>query len=139
MSFRQGTFATLIGLLLLTGKQSTAGKLFEWVDNNGVEHFSDRAPLGLPFAEKTIRSASGSEPSGNETGIRRAERLLLKDAQRQDSEIERARQAAAQKLEEHKTRCRQARIRYHETIHRPGSAVESDFRTYRRKMNEACD
>lgn len=139
MSSRQGTFATLFCLLLLTGEQSSAGRLFEWVDNNGATHFSDRAPLGLPFVEKTIRSASGTARPGNETGIRKAERILLKNAQRQDSEIERARQAAEQQLEERKSRCRQARTRYHETIHRPGSAGDSDFRPYRRKMNAACD
>lgn len=139
MSSRQGTLSTLLGLLLMAGGQTSAGRLFEWVDHNGATHFSDHAPPGLPFAEKTIRPASGSASPGNEVGIREAERILLKNSQQQDSEVERARQAAAQQLEERKSRCRQARKRYHETIHQPGSAGVSDFRTPRRKMIEACD
>lgn len=135
----QGICTTLFCLLLLSCEQSCAGRLFEWVDNNGATHFSDRAPRGLPFAEKTIRSSSGTAQPGNESGIRNAERILLKNARRHDSEIARARQSAAQQFEERKSRCRQARARYHETIHRPGSAGNSDFRTHRRKMNEACD
>jgi hypothetical protein len=139
MSPHQGPRATLFCLLLLVCEQSSAGKLFEWVDSNGTTHFSDRAPVGLPFAEKTARSTSGAAQPGYEAGIRKAERALLNNAQRQISEIERAKQAAAQQVEQRKSRCRQARSRYQEAIHRPRSAGSGDYKAYRLKMKEVCD
>lgn len=139
MSSHQGRLATLLCLLLLVCEQSSAGKLFEWVDSNGTTNFSDRAPVGLPFTEKTARSASGAVRPGNETGIRKAERTMLKNAQRQDSEIETAKQAAVLLVEQRKSRCRQARSHYLEAIHRPRSAGGGDYKAHRRKMKEACD
>jgi hypothetical protein len=139
MSSLQGLLATLFCLVLLVCEQSSAGKLFEWVDSNGTTHFSDRAPIGLPFAEKTARSTSGAARPGNEAGIRKAERALLKNAQRQIADIERAKQAAAQQVEQRKSRCRQARSRYQEVIHRPRSAGGGDYKVYRRMMKEVCD
>jgi len=139
MSLKPDTLSLLLCLLLLTSGQTPAGRLFEWVDQSGTTHYSDRAPAGQPFAEKTVRPASGSALPGYETGIRDAERDLLKDARRQDAEIERARQAAAKQYEQRKSRCRQARSRYHEATHRPGSKGGSDYKSLRRTMKQACD
>lgn len=139
MSSHQASLATLFCLLLLAGEQSSAGKLFEWVDSNGTTHFSDRAPVRLPFAEKTVRSSSGTARPGIEAGIRKAERALLKNAHREVYEIDRAKQAAALQVEQRKSRCRQARNSFQEAIHRPRSAGGSDYKTYRRKMKEVCD
>lgn len=139
ISRHQVTLATLFCSLLVAGEQSFAGKLFEWVDKNGAAHYSDCAPVGRPFAEITVRPASGTGQPGNETGIRRAERALLKKTRHKDTEIKRTRQAAAQQIEQGKSRCRQARSRYHDAIHQPGSAGDSDFRALRRKMKDACD
>jgi hypothetical protein len=63
----------------------------------------------------------------------------LKNAQRQISEIERAKLAAARRVEQRKSRCRQARSRYQDAIHRPRSAGGGDYKAYRRKMKEVCD
>jgi hypothetical protein len=136
---RDTLYGMLCCLLLLTSEQSSAGKLFEWIDNNGAPHFSDRAPVGLPFAEKSFSSALRTPESGNEPGIREAERILLENVQRQHLEIDRAKQAVAQQVEQRKVRCKQARALYHQAIHRPGTAGSNDFRMYRQKMNEACD
>lgn len=126
-------------VLLLTSEQSLAGRMFEWVDQNGTTHFSDRAPAGQPSREKTVRPASGAALPGFETGIRDAERDLLENARRKDAVIKRARQAAARQLEQRQSRCRQARSRYRETTHRPGKKGGGDYKTLRRKMNKACD
>lgn len=139
ISRHQVTLATLLCSLLVAGEHTFAGKLFEWVDRNGAAHYSDRAPVGLPFAEITVRPASGTGQPGNETGIRKAERALLQKARHKDMEIERSRQAAARQIEQDTSRCRQARSRYHDAIHQPGSAGDSDFRALRRKMKDACD
>jgi hypothetical protein len=139
MSSHQGALATLFCLLLLACEQSSAGKLFEWVDSDGTTHFSDRPPVGLPFAEKTARSASGVARPDNEAGIRKAERALLKNAQHQNSKLERAKQVAALQVEQRKSRCRQALNRYHAATHRPRSAGGGDYKAYRLKMKEVCD
>jgi hypothetical protein len=139
MSTNQGQLAMLFGLLLLASEQASAGRLFEWVDRDGTTHFSDRPPVGVPFAEKTVRPASGAARPGNETGIRKAERMLLKNADHQNMELERAKRVAAMLVEQRKSRCSQARTRYQEAIHRPGSAGGGDYKAYRRKMKEVCD
>ena len=126
-------------LLFLAIGQAPAGRLFEWVDSNGATHFSDRAPAGLPFVEKSVRPASGTAAPGFETGIRDAERDLLKDARRQDDAIKQARKAAAKQLEQRKSRCRQTRTRYHEATHQPGTRGGGDYKSLRREMKQACD
>jgi hypothetical protein len=140
MPTRRGTlYGMLSCLLLYASEQSSAGKLFEWRDKDGTRQFSDRAPAGLPFSERSFSSISGTPGSEIEPGIRKAEHILLENARHQLLEINRERQALAQQTEQRNDRCRQARIRYHEVIHRTGTAGSSDFRTYRRKMNESCD
>jgi hypothetical protein len=143
MSIHPGPLATLLRLtllcLLLVCGKSSAGNLFEWVDSSGTTHFSDRAPIGLPFSEKTASPATRTARTDNEAGIRKAERALLQNAQRHDLEIEHARQAAALRTEQHKSRCRQARSRYQEAIHRPGSAGRGDYKAFRNRMKEVCD
>lgn len=138
MSLHQGPRAAWLCLLLICGK-SSAGKLFEWVDSSGATHFSDHAPVGLPFTEKTARPAAGTARTDNETGIRKAEQALLLNAQHRDLEIEHARQASAHQTEQRKSRCRQARTRYQEAIHRPGSVGRGDHKAFRRRMKEVCD
>jgi Domain of unknown function (DUF4124) len=136
----QGKLAALFCLLLLACEHSSAGKLFEWVDSSGTTQYSDRAPSGLPFTEKTVSPASGAARPGNETGIRKAEYAVLENARQQDSEIVQARQAAAQRIEQRKLHCRQARTLYHEATHRPRSAGGGgDFKEKRLKMKVACD
>jgi hypothetical protein len=139
MASKSVTRMLLTCLVLLTSERSLAGRMFEWVDQNGTTHFSDRAPAGQPFREKTVRPASGAALPGIETGIRDAERDLLKNARREDAEIKRARQATARQLEQRQSRCRQARSRYRETTHRPGKEGGADYKTLRREMNKACD
>lgn len=139
MASAPGKRTLLLCLVLLNSGQSLAGRLFEWVDHNGRTHFSDRAPAGQPFVEKSVRPASGAAPPGLETGIRDAERSLLKHARRGEEKIERARQAAAMQLEQRQSRCRQARTRYHEATHQPGTKGGGDYKSMRRKMKQACD
>jgi hypothetical protein len=139
MSYHHGIIAPLFCLLLLAGEYAFAGRLFEWVDSTGTTHFSDRPPPGLPFTEKTITPASGPEASGAETGLRKAERDRLENAQRKDSETAQARQAAALAIEQKKSRCRKARTRYQEASHRRGAARNGDFKIFWRKMKQACD
>jgi hypothetical protein len=131
--------ATISCLLLLAGGHLSAGNLFEWVDQHGATHFSDRAPPGSPFMEKTVKPASGSAPQDYERGIRKAERLLLKKAEQRKSNIESARQAAVRQLEQRKSRCRQARSRYREASRQRGTAGRGAFKQYRRRMNAVCD
>lgn len=139
MASKSDTRLLLLCLVLLICEQSAAARLLEWVDQNGTTHFSDRAPAGQSFREKTVRPASGSALPGFETGIRAAERDLLKNARREDAEIKRARQAAARQLEQRQSRCRQARSRYHDAAHRPGTKGGSDYKSLRREMNKVCD
>jgi hypothetical protein len=128
----------LLCLLQLTGGRALAGRLFVWVDSDGAKHYSDRAPAGLPYRETTVRPASGGARPGFETGIRESEYDLLKEAQREISKIEDVRQAAVKQLEQRKSNCRQARIRYHEATHLPG-ARGGDYKSFLQKMNRACD
>jgi hypothetical protein len=139
MPSQQGLFTMLFCLQFLASEPASAGSIFEWKDKNGAMHFSDHAPVGLPFTEKATRPASSATGPVNETGIRKAERILLENVRRQRLEIERARQALAQQYEQRQFQCSQERTRYHEMIHRPGSAGSGDFRIQRRKMNESCD
>ena len=128
----------LLCLLPLAGGQALAGRLFVWMDNDAAKHYSDRAPIGLPYREIIVRPASGDARPGFETGIRESEYDLLKEAQREISKIDDVRQAAAKQREQHKSDCRQARIRYHEASHLPG-ARGSDYKSFLQKMNRACD
>ena len=139
MSLHPGTLARISCLLLVACDYISAGNLFEWVDQHGATHYSDRAPSGLPFTEKTVKSASGAARHDNERGIRKAERLLLKKAEQRKSNIELARQAAAKQVEQRKLRCRQARTRYHEASRQRGTAGRGTYKQYWRRMNEVCD
>jgi hypothetical protein len=137
MPSKTDVLTILICLQLPNCERALAGRLFEWVDNDGTRHFSDRAPAGLPYREKTVMPASGGAQPGFETGIRDAEHALLEKVQRENSAIERARQAAAEQFEQRKSDCRQARSNYHQAIHRPGTR-NGDYKSLRQKMNKAC-
>jgi len=138
MISHRGSLA-VVSCLVLVCSPTTAGKLFEWVDKEGTAHFSDRAPNGLPYTKKTVKPATGPARQGSERGIRKAERLLLKNAGRRKAEVERTRQASARQSQERKSRCEEARNRYHDASHRPGTARRGDFKVYLHRMNEACD
>jgi hypothetical protein len=138
MRSKTGVLTILFCLLLLAAGQVLAGRLFVWVDNDGERHYSDRAPAGLPYRETTVRPASGDARPGLETGIRDAEHGLLEAAQRENSAIEAARQAAAKQLEQRVSHCRQAHLRYHQETHQPGTR-SNDYKSFRQKMNQACD
>ena len=138
MHSKTGMLTTVLCLLLLSGERVFSGRLFVWVDSDGETHYSDRAPAGTPYRETTVRPASGKARPGFETGIRDAEQLLLKQAQRESSEIEKARRTAAKQHEQRKSYCRQARNRYHHETHRPGTK-DKDYKPLLRKMNQACD
>ena len=139
MPSHRGTLATISCLLLLAFDLASAGQMFQWLDQHGATHFSDRAPTGLPFTEKTVKSASGAARQDNEIGIRKAERALLKKAEHRHSKIQQSRQATAKQLEQRKSRCRQARTRYQAASHRPGTAGRGEFKRHWRSMKEACD
>jgi hypothetical protein len=133
-----GALTILLCFLMLANGRVFAGRLFVWVDSDGEKHYSDRAPAGLTYRETVVRPASGSARPGFETGIRNAEHDRLKEAQRENSEIEKARQAAAKQLEQRKANCRQARTRYHQETHRPGTR-NNNYKSLLQKMNRACD
>lgn len=138
MHAKTGALTILFCLLLPAGEHALAGRLFVWVDEDGARHYSDRAPAGVPYRETTVRPASGGAQPGFETGIRDAEHDLLKEARRENAEIQNARQAAARRFEQRKSDCRQARTRYHRETHRPGSKG-IDYKAFLQKMNRACD
>lgn len=129
---------TALNCLLLYGSQAAAGRLFEWVDADGMQHFSDRAPTGVPYTETVVVSASGEAAPGSRPGLREGERRLLEVARQREAATRRARFADAQQLEAQRARCKRARQHYRTATHRPRSAGGGGYKSLWKRMKEAC-
>jgi len=128
----------LLCMLLCCG-HAAAGKLYEWIDRDGTTHFSDQAPLAIPYTEKKVRPASGSASSGKTSGIRAAERRLLEKIELRQTKLKQSRQAAVTEYEKHRKRCRQAQARYRDTARLPRSAGGGKYKSLLNAMNQTCD
>ena len=98
--------------IYLTGPLSNAGKLYSWIDENGLKQYSDHPPVGIIYTEKRINNGTGANSSAIPRGLRHGELDLLRKSSRRDAGIKSSRMAA---FKQHKARsydCAAAKEKY---------------------------
>lgn len=105
-------------IVMLLGLQSVlADKLYRWIDEDGQVHFSDRRPVGHSDEMDMSINSSGSNTSGNYSGLRPGETRWLKKYEKREAERRNRRKAAYRAFTASNERCLRSRGRYQKALH----------------------
>ena len=80
------------GLGLLLNVPALAGNVYQWRDEQGQLHFSDRPP-SVGQAVRVQAGPAGGDDTASENGLRAGERTRLREIEQQERQQEAARQA----------------------------------------------
>ena len=125
-------------IVLAVADKTIAADVYQWADENGQIHFSDRAPQRGKSEIKTVTPASGKAPATRVSGLRNAEHRLLQQSRRREKKQLQARRRSVRKHAAGQSDCKAARLNYDRAKRKPGGAKSPRVRRYYDEMRELC-